>query len=256
MTTPRTCLYVGEIVHKRLTPVRHELRYKVFNVFIAVDELETLAERTWLLGYNRHRPLGICDRHHGTGDGSKISKHLQDIAGSLSEVAGPLRFFMFCYPSLFGFVFNPLTVYYGYDTSNRLRLMIYEVNNTFGDRRTYVVPVGKSPFQTTRKTMHVSPFNRAEGSYGFHPSPPCETVSLGITLRTDEGPVMKAYFTGSRLPLNGAMLIRCLALRPFQVFKVVAAIHWEAAKLWLKGLRTHPRPMVKPLLPDEIRRPS
>jgi uncharacterized protein len=141
---PETCLYRGEVVHRRLNPLRHELRYRVFNLFADVDRLEETASRLRLFSYNRFNLFGINDRNHGPGDGTPVRDHAWKLARSADGGDAVTRIFMFCYPSVLGYVFNPLTVYYGFDAQDRLRLMIYEVNNTFGGRHSYVVPVGET----------------------------------------------------------------------------------------------------------------
>jgi DUF1365 family protein len=237
----QSCLYVGEVVHKRLKPVQHELRYRVYNLFVDVDELPLLSRRLGIFSYNRFNLLGLADRDHGDGDGSPIGQHLRKLARTVPEGANVSRFFMFCYPKVLGYVFNPLTVYYGYDAEGGLRLMIYEVNNTFGGRKTYVLPARQDLPQRTRKAFYVSPFNKVEGEYGFHVSAPADRLAIGITLTTPQGPTLKAYFSGHRRPLTQANLWKCFLGVPLQGFKVMAAIHWEALKLLLKGLRIQPR---------------
>ncbi len=242
MSSLQSCLYLGEVVHKRLAPVRHQLRYRVFNLFIDVDALPELARRSRLFGYNRFNLLGISDRDHGAGDGRPIRKHLENLARSVKGGAEVTRFFMFCYPRVLGYVFNPLTVYYGYDATGALRLMIYEVNNTFGGRKSYVIPMAGGLHQKAGKTFYVSPFNAVEGEYGFHLALPDERLSIGITLTTPLGPTLKAYFSGERRPLTDANLLRLFFGLPLQSFRIIGAIYWQALKLWRKGLRIQPRP--------------
>jgi hypothetical protein len=245
MTAPESCIYAGEVVHKRLRPVRHALRYKVFNVFADVDELPRLSRKLRLFSYNGRNVFSIRDSDHGPGDGTPISAHVRGLAQKHAPSLGIVRFFIFCYPRLFGYVFNPLTTYYGYDSEGRLRLMIYEVNNTFGGRTYYVLPsdgTARTFFQSCGKALHVSPFNRVDGHYGFHVAAPGENLSLGITLTTPEGPCLKAYFAGRRRQLSDWTLVRQFFAIPLLPLKVIGGIHLEAARLWLKGLKLQPRP--------------
>lgn len=244
MTAPASCIYAGEVVHKRLRPVQHALRYKVFNIFADVDELPALARRLRLFSYNGRNVFSIRDSDHGPGDGTPIAEHLRGLAREHAPGAGIARFFIFCYPRLFGYVFNPLTTYYGYDGEGRLKLMIYEVNNTFGGRTSYVLPskgADRGFFQSCDKALYVSPFNRADGHYGFHVAPPGEHLSLGITLTTSEGPCLKAYFTGRRRDFSDRTLLRQFFAIPLLPFKVIGGIHLEALRLWIKGLKLQPR---------------
>jgi len=144
------------------------------------------------------------------------------------------RVFMFCYPSVLGYVFNPLTVYYGFDAGDELRVMVYEVNNTFGGRHSYVLPVGETLLQQAPKRFFVSPFNAVEGRYSFHFATPEENLAIGVALSVDSKPVLKAYFSGMRTPLSDSNLLRSFAAMPFLTLKVISAIHVQALALWWK----------------------
>ncbi len=237
-----SCLYKGEVVHKRLKPLRHELRYKVFNLFADVDELATLGRRLRLFSYNRFNLFSIHDRNHGPGDGTAIRDHAWRLARGINGGDTVTRIFMFCYPRVLGYVFNPLTIYYGFDGGDRLRVMIYEVNNTFGGRHSYVLPVEEGELQNCAKRFYVSPFNAAEGRYSFHFNTPDDHLALGINLSVGGAAVLKAYVSGVRCSLSDGALLRAFAGIPFLTFKVIAAIHWQAAKLYGKGLRIRKRP--------------
>ncbi len=239
---PESCLYSGDVVHRRLHPVRHELRYRVFNLFIDVDRLKDEGARLRLFSYNRFNLFSIFDRNHGPGDGTPVADHAWRLVRASAGGEAVTRIFMFCYPSVLGYVFNPLTVYYAFDAGDRLRLMIYEVNNTFGGRHSYVVPVGDALAQRADKHFFVSPFNAVEGHYDFRFSTPGERMALGIALTVDKTPVLNAYVSGERKPLTDAGLARSFLGVPFLTLKVIGAIHLQALKLWWKGLRLKRRP--------------
>lgn len=242
MNPANTCLYRGEVVHRRLLPLRHELRYRVCNLFADIDQLPGVAKRLWLFSYNRFNLFSISDSSHGRGDGTPI----RDCIWALVKAANPdheiTRVFMFCYPKVLGYVFNPLTVYYGFSADNELRLMIYEVNNTFGERHSYVIPVDESQSQSCNKKLYVSPFNAVDGRYDFNVQNPADELKLAITLTTGEGICLKTWFSGKKLPLTDANLLRSFLSLPLLSLKVIGAIHWEAVKLWVKGMRFVKRP--------------
>jgi hypothetical protein len=239
---PDTCLYRGEVVHRRLAPVRHELRYRVFNLFADVDRLEETARQLRLFSYNRLNLFSVMDRNHGPGDGTPIRQHAWKLVRNADGGELVKRVFMFCYPSVLGYVFNPLTVYFGFDEADRLRLMIYEVNNTFGGRHSYVVPVGDELAQKAPKHFFVSPFNAVEGQYTFHFTTPGEKMALGVALSVAEKPVLNAYVSGVRSELSDGALLRAFLGVPFLTIKVIGAIHLQALRLWWKGLTLKPRP--------------
>jgi hypothetical protein len=238
-----SCLYHGEVVHRRLKPVHHELRYRVFNLFADVDRLEELSQSLRLFGYNRFSLFSIMDRNHGPGDGTPVREHAWRLVREAEGGEAVRRIFMFCYPSVLGYVFNPLTVYYGIDAEGRLRLMIYEVNNTFGGRHSYVLPVGDTLAQSAPKHFFVSPFNAVEGHYTFNFTSPGEKMALGVALSVDGAPILKAYVSGTRKPLTDANLLRSFLSVPLLTLKVTAAIHLHAVRLWWKGLPFIRRPV-------------
>jgi hypothetical protein len=237
-----TCLYRGEVVHRRLNPVRHELRYRVFNLFADVDRLDETGARLRLFSYNRFNLFSVLDRNHGPGDGTPIREHAWDLVREADGGEHVSRIFMFCYPSVLGYVFNPLTVYYGLDAEDRLRLMIYEVNNTFGGRHSYVIPVGAEFAQKAPKCFYVSPFNAVEGHYTFHFTRPGERMALGVALSIGQKPVLNAYVSGARARLTDGALLRAFLGVPFLTLKVIGAIHLQALRLWWKGLTLKKRP--------------
>lgn len=240
-----SCLYSGEVVHRRLSPIRHELRYTVFNLFADVDRLSDTASSLRLFSYNRLNLFSIMDRNHGKGDGTPIAQHAWSLVREVACGPDIKKIFMFCYPSILGYVFNPLTVYYGFDADERLRVMIYEVNNTFGGRHSYVIPFQDDASQKAPKHFFVSPFNAVEGEYLFHVSVPQQKMALGVALTANGKPVLKAYVTGVSTAFTDANLIRSFLSVPFLTIKIIGAIHWEAFRLWRKGLRPKRRPQAQ-----------
>lgn len=232
-------IYAGTVTHRRLRPVVHDLAYQVASLFVDVDDLAT-GRTPLLLSHNRFNLFSIHDADHGEGTSIRdfVRGHVTR-EGLDGEVT---RIFMLAYPRILGFAFNPLTTYYAVDGQDRVRLMLYEVHNTFGGRHTYICrPEGDgiasgTAFGTAEKVFRVSPFNGVEGAYGLRASVPGEALTLGVSLTTGEGPVLKAYFRGERRPLTSAALLGQFFRLPFQTVTVVGGIHWEALKLWLKGL--------------------
>jgi uncharacterized protein len=246
MSALASCLYQGEVTHRRVQPLSHGLKYNVYNLFIDIDELPSLGKSLRLFSYNAFNLFSINDRKHGPGDGTPISQAIWRMAKSTATRQPIARIFMFCYPRVLGFVFNPLTVYYGFDAQDGLQLMIYEVNNTFGERHTYVIPVDDTLAQSAPKQFHVSPFNKVEGAYRFSVSQPGDMLRLGISLETDGKPCLKAWFAGERKPLTDANLLRSFLSLPLLPLKVFGGIHWEALKLWMKGLPLRRKPAPPP----------
>jgi uncharacterized protein len=244
MNGPGEALYDGTVVHARLRPVTHKLSYRVFTLLFDCSRLDALDRRLWLFSRNRFNIFGLYDRD--LGDGGGIEAYLEKIAASAPGGLDISRFMMLCYPRILGFVFNPLTVYFGLDAEDRIRLVVYEVSNTFGERKTYVLPAEADEngliWQSCPKEFYVSPFNTVAGNYDFHIAPIGEGLTLGVALRDENGPLLRAHFRGHRRDLTDRTLLAALLRTGWMTIKVVAGIHFEAAKLWLKGMRPVRRP--------------
>ena len=241
----RSCLYVGHVVHARLRPVAHRLRYSVFSILADLDELPDLDRSLRLLSLNRLNLFSLHERDHGDRKGA-LRAHIDGLlAGTAVDLGPGGRVQLLCYPRMLGFVFNPISVYFCETSAGELRAIIYEVSSTFGERRSYVLPVADSSgpivHQESPKEMYVSPFNESDGHYSFHVRPPGAHVTVGILYRHDGEAVMRAHFAGERRALTDRALLGLACRLPFMTLKVVGAIHWEALKLWLKGLRMKSR---------------
>ena len=139
--TLHSAIYEGAVVHDRLRPKRHRLKYHVYSMLLDIDELPDLARRFWLFGYNSWAPLAFYDRDHGLANGSPLRPWVEShlMKAGLPIDGGPIR--LLCYPRVFGYVFNPLSVYFCYNQDGQLRATLYEVCNTFEERHTYVIAV-------------------------------------------------------------------------------------------------------------------
>jgi uncharacterized protein len=240
-------LYVGEVMHARLKPIGHRFSYRVMSLLIDLDRLDDADRQSPLFGVNRRALYSFHEADHGERDGSSLRGYVQRRAKEhdIDLTAG--RVLLLCYPRLIGYTFNPLSVYFCYRANGGLALMIYEVRNTFGDIHAYVLPVkpGESSDaglrQAQDKLFYVSPFLEMAMRYHFRVSPPHERVRLRILGTGRDGPLLATTFNGRRLDLTSAALLRSFVSMPLVTLKTIAAIHWEALRLWLKGARLVPR---------------
>ena len=244
MSTINSCLYEGMVVHKRLFPKQHGFAYRVFVLCLDVDEIDSLDASLRLFSRNRRNVMEFCDEdlsEPGKLPVADKARHILRDAG-LSHYAA--RIDLVCYPRLFGYVFNPLSVYFCRDEAGTIGAVIYEVTNTVGERKSYVIPTGgraDTLTQTCAKELYVSPFTAPSGSYGFHAVPPCDRLVIGVNFREQGRPVLKTHFSGQRRPLSDAAIARVTLTHPLMTMKVIVAIHLEAAKLWAKGIPIAPR---------------
>lgn len=235
----RSGLYFGQVMHRRLRPREHRFSYRVFSMLLDLDEIPALDAGSRLFGYNRAAVFGFRDSDHGDGvpGGLRgwVEAHLRR-AGI--EAARP-RIELLCYPRMFGYVFNPLTVYFCHGAEDRLVAILYEVANTFGEKHTYVMPIHDGGPRDCAKDFYVSPFLPMACSYRFHVTPPEEKVAIRIDESDAEGLILIASFAGERHAFSDATLARALLRYPLMTLKVVAGIHWEALRLWRKGVGLH-----------------
>jgi DUF1365 family protein len=241
--TLRSAIYVGEVVHERFRPRNHLLRYRVFSLLFDLDELAQLPSKTRLFGYNRWSPISFFDRDHGARDGAPLRAWAEARMreAGVEPDGGPIE--LLCYPRVFGYVFNPLSVYFCRRNDGALGAILYEVHNRHGEQHTYAVPVtgGAGVIrQSAEKAFYVSPFIGPDATYNFRIVPPSDTCSVVIRQEAGGQPLMVASFRGTRVAFDRASLLRHLCLFPLMTFKVTAAIHWEAAKLWWKGFEVFP----------------
>ena len=241
-------LYFGEVMHARLKPMGHRFSYRVMSLLIDLDRLAIADRQSPLFGVNRAALYSFNENDHGDRDGSRLSAYARRHAAEHGIDLSGGRVLLLCYPRLLGFTFNPLSVYFCYRADGELALAIYEVRNTFGDIHAYVLPVRPGELtdaglrQQQEKLFYVSPFIDMPMRYHFRLSPPSADVKLRILETDRSGPLLAATFHGRRRALTSAQLLRSFFALPLVTLKIVAAIHWEALRLWLKGARLAPRP--------------
>ena len=239
-------LYHGTVVHKRFTPLRHQLCYRVFSMLLPLDQIDAVCGTTWCLSQNRFNLVAFHDRDHGLRDGSSVADFVRQTMQASDIDTDDCSLFVLCYPRVLGYCFNPLTAYYAVTATGEIAAMLYEVSNTFGEHTHYLVAGGTTRNgtlqQACRKVFHVSPFNEADGDYGFRVTVPGDSVCVGVSLRRDNKAILNAYFSGRRTRLTSGSVLAAVLRQPLMTWKVIAGIHVEALRLWVKGLKLHRKP--------------
>ncbi|WP_420405336.1 DUF1365 domain-containing protein [Nisaea sp.] len=243
-----SCLYRGAVMHARLLPFRHRFVYRVFSMLIDLDELDGLARKLRFFSRNRFNLFSYFDRDHGSRDGTPVAEWVRAQLRLAGFESHQDRITTHCFPRILGFVFNPLTIYFCHHEDGRLQAILYEVKNTFGQQHCYLIRVedGHDPdnviTQSCDKDFYVSPFIEMRSTYRFRLKEPGEKLSILIRQETPAGETLVATHTGRRERLTDGALLKMAVLYPFLTIKVVAGIHWEALKLWIKGAIFHERP--------------
>lgn len=241
-----SALYAGDVVHERLKPRRHRLKYRVFWLLLDLDEVAALDTRLRFFSKDRWNLLSFREADYGARPGSsglrsQVEALMRD--AGIEPDGGPIA--VLTMPRVFGYAFNPLSVYFCRRRDGELAAIVYEVNNTFGQRHSYVAPVepGGGPIrQRVDKAFYVSPFLDMSLGYEFRVTPPAERTALSILASDAEGPVLSAALAARRRPLTDGVILGAALAYPFVTLAVIAGIHWEALRIWLKGVRLRRRP--------------
>jgi len=232
-------IYNGTVIHKRFKPKIHFFKYKVFSLLIDLSELDNLDKKISFFSYNRFNLISFFDKDHGHRDGSSlidwVKKNLKQNNVSFKNIKVKLL----CYPRIFGYVFNPLSIFYVYDNNKNLLSIFYEVKNTFGEQHTYIFKVNDNNISKHNcvKKFHVSPFIEMNCNYFFKVSKPADNISVIIDQYQLNEKILYASQDGKRTDFTTSELIKSYLKHPLMTFKIIAAIHFEAFKLWIKGIR-------------------
>jgi uncharacterized protein len=244
MKAGESAFYAGEVVHRRLRPKPHLLRYSIFYLLLDLDSIDQLARSLRLFSHNRFNLFSLSDRDHGNGSEGplheQVRRHLRNEG---IETDGPVG--LLAMPRVLGYAFNPLSIYFCHRKDGSLAAILYEVNNTFGQRHNYLIRVAAGSNgvirQQSRKSLYVSPFMTTDMTYFFDVVPPRERLAVSVTGHDVEGPLIAAKVTAARQALTDTTLVRAFLLCPLLTLKVIIAIHWEALLLWCKGIRLQPQ---------------
>jgi len=240
-------VYVGVVTHNRLRPKTHALRYGVFNLYLDLDEAAALSRRTRLFGFNRPALLSFHERDHGDGSDRPLKAQIEaKVAGAGFAIGGPIR--VMALPRVLGYAFNPITLFFCHDAAGALTCVVHQVNNTFGKRHFYVLPVTTAGVidQTAAKRLHVSPFMTMDHRYDFRLTEPADRFVLNIKVMRDDEVWLTAGFNADRRDFTDAQLLKAWLAHPLLTLKVIGGIHFEALKIWLKGVRFQPVPTPDP----------
>ena len=233
-------IYTGTVIHKRFKPKIHSFNYKVFSLLIDLTELELLEKNLKFFSYNKFNIISFYNKDHGPRDGSSLKDWVIDNLKRNNIETSDIRIKLLCYPRIFGYVFNPLSVFYIYDKNLNLISILYEVKNTFGEQHTYVFRVDSENNliqNNCSKKFHVSPFIEMDCKYFFRILNPTEKLSVIIDQYDKEGKILFASQDGKKSDLNSKQLIKSYLKHPLMTFKIISAIHFEAFKLWAKGIK-------------------
>ena len=235
-----SCIYNGQVIHKRFKPKEHFFKYKVFSLLLDLSELSLLDKELKIFSYNKFNILSFYDIDHGPRDGTSLISWVKENLNNNNINSKEIKIKLLCYPRVWGYIFNPLSIFFVYDKNSNLISILYEVKNTFGEQHTYVFKIDKDDqlFEhSCKKKFHVSPFIEMNCLYYFKILKPTDKLSVVINQNDDGGKLLFASQDGLKNELNNKNLMISYISNPLMSFKIIGAIHFEALKLWIKGIK-------------------
>ena len=231
-----SCIYNGTVKHQRFKPIEHSLNYKTFSILLDLDEIENLAKNISIFSLNKFNIFSFYNRDHGARDEGSLKDWVQKNIKKFNISNNITKIKLLCYPRVFGYVFNPLSIFYCYE-NNDLKAIFYEVKNTFNEQHTYIFKIkdNEKIEQKCKKKFYVSPFMDMETYYNFKLLNPKEKLSIFIRQTNGEETVLTATQTGDKKEFSFKQLLINFFKYPLMTIKIISSIHYEAFFLWKKG---------------------
>jgi DUF1365 family protein len=242
----RPRLYFGAVLHHRLRPAANRFAYRVF--FLAIPLSNVAALRNRWFGVNRWNLLGFDFRDHGARDGTHPLAWIRALLAREGLAVADGEVWLQAFPRVLGFVFNPVSFWFCLDREARLRAIVCEVHNTFGERHSYLLahpdarPIRPGEELAARKAFHVSPFCRVEGEYRFRFVAGAERSLARIDYRDERGDLLRTSIAGRAVPYTAGAILGAIRAHWWMTVGVVVRIHWQALRLWAKRVPFHPKP--------------
>lgn len=232
----------GQVMHERVRPIRNHFVYPVFSVFCNVDRLDALDH--WWFGVDRLHFIGLRQKDYGDGAPGTWMRNI--LAGAGLPTDGEI--WLLTFPRVLGYVFNPVSFWYCHNRQGDLIALLADVKNTFGERHQYLLTgAERSAIQADdllrcRKMFHVSPFCEVAGHYQFRLRERGESLYVGIDYVDNDGLLLKTAISGVRHSFDSRAVLSALVRQPFLTFLIVARIHLQALRLWIKGVNFFRKP--------------
>ena len=243
----RPQLLLGHVMHRRLRPAVNAFVYPVFYVQLPLRDLASAA--CGIFSVDRCNVLSFYSKDHGPRDGSPLLPWIESLLAR-HGLASDGEIVLQTFPRVLGCVFNPVSFWYCHDRAARLTAILAEVNNTFGGTHSYLLhrhgePMADGDELRAEKLFHVSPFNEIEGGYRFRFQLERTVQQAHIDYDDAEGELLLTSISGKPSPWSAGALLGAFLRMPFLTLGIIIRIHWQALKLWLKGVPfrgAHPVP--------------
>ncbi len=245
-----SAIYEGRVRHRRFSPVPHAFTYRLFMMYLDLNELPALFHNRWLWSVDRRNLASFLRTDHVGEPAIPLDAFIRQLVEARTgrRPAGPIR--LLTHLRYFGYIFNPVSFYFCYDSPDRhVETIVAEITNTpWGERYCYVLDAQANLATGTRKRFrlnkefHISPFIDMDAAYDWRFTEPRSQLAIHMENWRDEQPFFDATMKLERREISGASLARVLVQYPLMTAKVIGAIHWQAVNLWVKGVPVYPHP--------------
>lgn len=240
-------IFFGRVMHARLRPRRNVFSYRVFFIRVAVNAIEKLQRP--LFSVDRFNVFSFRRRDYGPRDGSNLEHWIREVLAREGLNSADGEVWLQTFPRVLGYVFNPVSFWLCHDRAGELRAVLCEVNNTFGEHHYYLIShadqraIQRTDSLTARKVFHVSPFCEVKGQYRFSFEPKIDGSLMRIDYDDLDGALLLTSVSGAGQRLRTSHLCRSFFAYPWMTLAVIARIHWQALRLWMKRVPFFSKPV-------------
>lgn len=243
--SPQICF--GRVMHARLSPRRNVFTYPVFFLRIPLSKITTLSRL--IFSVNRWNIFSLQYKDYGPRDGTDPGIWIRALLRRYDVREANGEIILQTFPRVLGYVFNPINFWFCHDSSEKLRAVVCEVNNTFGERHNYLLmhedgrDISSGDVLTARKVFHVSPFCKLNGNYAFQFRSSEHGCSARIDYEDSERQVLRTGISGRLSAYSTSKLAKAFFLYPCMTLMIILRIHWQAMRLWARGVPHYPKPL-------------
>jgi DUF1365 family protein len=239
MSSAASCLYECRVMHRRIIPKHHEFLYRIFLFYLDLDEIETLARDVPIFSAGEPNLYSLCNEDYFQFHSRGLRANLETFLETQNFSIRPAHIRLLTLPRLLGYTFNPISIFFCFDSDNRPITSVVQVGNTFGELKPYIVPLDESGTDfhvRVPKNYYVSPFSPLDLSFDFCFKNPSESLQITIDTYRGKEKNLLSTLTGKRTELTTSNLTHLTLSFPLLTIKIIFLIHWEAFRLWLKGI--------------------
>ncbi len=254
-----SCLYECSVMHHRFAPKAHHFQHDIFMFYLDLDELDSVAKKILLFSHNRKNVYSFCDQdHEPAGQNPLKQRVLNFLQKSGIELNSSARIMLLTLPRVLGYVFNPISIYYCFDSAGEPICSVAEVGNTFREMKLYLLSPDELDANETfqkivPKHFYVSPFSSLDLNFDFKLKIPVEKLAIKVDDLDGDEKVLITTLTGKRAELTNQNLLWLTIKFPLVTLKVIFLIHWHALRLWLKRIPFYRKAANAPLQREVLR---